>query len=142
MEATMTKVILVFFTLVVVAILLVAYVRIHADYQEVQALVSGVHDRSEMRTLTTMYCFLNRTSGNVEIHVFNYGSEDLSYRLAVFYQMTDGTKVKLVDSEEDFPSGEMKIVEVSLPETPPSSFDMILIWPEAGEIESVGCVGS
>ncbi len=140
MESVMTKIILISLSLLTVALLFYAYTRTYHTYSSVHDLIERVNDNRLNRYLTTMYCFLNSTSGNVEVHIFNYGEADESHKIAIFFEKSDSSFVKVFDDYVNFPSATMSVVEFAPPETL-SEFNIVIIWVDTGEIENVGCVG-
>lgn len=133
----MTKLVLIGIVLVSLSVVLFAFVRAQSIYQESQLHMNQIARNANTRTLATLYCFTNPDSGKIELHIYNYGSQDLTRKLAIFY----GDSI-LRNDAFTFQSKRMTVIELDSPLNLPQQYELILIWPDSGEIDVAECVGS
>ena len=115
-----------------------AFVKAQSLYQEAQFQVNRIVTNSNSRTLNVIYCYTNVSTGNAEIHIYNYGNDDYRGRLVIFY----GNNV-MINETIAFPSKEVTPVVIPPPagESYPSEYEMILLWIDSGDVQVVKCIG-
>ncbi len=136
LEETISKVVLISVVLVALALVFVAFIRAQSQYQEAEIHENGIIANASQKNLALLYCFTNATSNTTMLHIYNYGNENYTARLVIFYE-----NETLFNNTVEFPAKRMKVISVNPPAGNPSKYELLLVWLESGELEVAKCIG-